>query len=266
MKKASGPGGDITRFSIHTGADMAMNSPNSRSRPDLLGVLGGMGPLATADFLTKLISFTPAKLDREHIPVVVSSEPQIPNRILSVANNDTDSPLPALLDRRDFLLQAGAKAIAMPCNAAHNWYGDLTAELDVPFLHIVDAVIETLEAADQPIATVGLLAARTTIDCRLYEDPILERGFKCLVADADLTMSHVVPGIALVKENRVVEAKTIFREAVEQLLNAGAEKVVLGCTELPVGLDMSDPWVAERCIDPTAALAQSCVNWAMKAR
>jgi aspartate racemase len=245
---------------------MAMNSPDSRSRPDLLGVLGGMGPLATADFLTKLISFTPAKLDREHIPVVVSSEPQIPNRILSVANNDTDSPLPALLDRRDFLLQAGAKAIAMPCNAAHNWYGDLTAELDVPFLHIVDAVIETLEAADQPIATVGLLAARTTIDCRLYEDPILERGFKCLVADADLTMSHVVPGIALVKENRVVEAKTIFREAVEQLLNAGAEKVVLGCTELPVGLDMSDPWVAERCIDPTAALAQSCVNWAMKAR
>ena len=266
MKKASGPGGDITRFSIHTGADMAMNSPNSRSRPDLLGVLGGMGPLATADFLTKLISLTPAKLDREHIPVVVSSEPQIPKRILSVANDDTDSPLPAILDRRDFLLQAGVKAIAMPCNAAHNWYGDLTAELDVPFLHIVDTVIETLEAADQPIATVGLLAARTTIDCRLYEDPILERGFKCLVADADLTMSHVVPGIALVKENRVVEAKTIFREAVEQLLDAGAEKVVLGCTELPVGLDMSDPWVAERCIDPTAALAQSCVNWAMKAR
>jgi aspartate racemase len=245
---------------------MTMNSPNSRSRPDLLGVLGGMGPLATADFLTKLISLTPAKLDREHIPVVVSSEPQIPKRILSVANDDTDSPLPAILDRRDFLLQAGVKAIAMPCNAAHNWYGDLTAELDIPFLHIVDAVIEALKAADKPSATVGLLASRTTIEVRLYEDPILERGFGCLVADTDLTESLVIPGIALVKENRLAEAKTVFSEAVERLLDAGAEKVVLGCTELPVGLDMSDPWVAERCIDPTAALAQACVDWAMAAR
>ncbi|MBT7941742.1 MAG: hypothetical protein HN719_00140, partial [Alphaproteobacteria bacterium] len=104
-----------------------------------------------------------------------------------------------------------------------------------------------------------------TIEGRLYEDPIRDRGFNCLV-NADLTASHVVPGIALVKENRLPEAKEMMRHAVERLLEGGAEKVVLGCTELPVGLDMSDPWVAERCIDPTAALASASVDWAMAAR
>ncbi|NQV83195.1 MAG: aspartate/glutamate racemase family protein [Rhodospirillales bacterium] len=243
-----------------------MTLTNSRSRPDLLGVLGGMGPLATADFLTKLISRTPARVDTEHIPLVVSSEPNIPVRALGLANDDPSSPLAAMLDRRDFLVSAGAQAIAMPCNTAHYWYAELSAGLDIPFIHIVDAVIAELEAAGLSGATIGLMGTRATVEGRLYEDPILERGFGCLVADADLTASHVVPGIALVKENRIPEAKEMMRHAVERLLDNGAEKVVLGCTELPVGLDMNDPWVAERCIDPTAALASACVDWAMAVR
>ena len=110
------------------------------------------------------------------------------------------------------------------------------------------------------------MGTKATIEGRLYEDPIRERGFDCLVPDAELTESHLVKGIALVKEHRLVEAKALLREAVERLLDGGAEKVVLGCTELPVGLDMSDPWVAEHCIDPTAALAKACVDWAMGVR
>lgn len=244
----------------------AMMSGDSRSRPDLLGVLGGMGPLATADFLTKLISLTPARVDGEHIPLVVSSEPQIPARVRGLASDDSASPLGALLARRDFLVSAGAQAIAMPCNTAHYWYADLTSGLDIQFLHIVDAVIGVLDAAGYHGATIGLMGTQATVEGRLYEDPVREQGFGCIVADPDLTATHVVPGIALVKENRLAEAKALLREAVERLLDAGAEKVVLGCTELPVGLDMSDEWVAERCIDPTAALAQACVNWAMAAR
>ncbi|MBL4691136.1 MAG: aspartate/glutamate racemase family protein [Rhodospirillales bacterium] len=243
-----------------------MTSADTRTRPDILGVLGGMGPLATADFLTKLISLTPAREDADHIPLVVSSEPHIPARVLGMANDAPGSPLAAMLERRDFLIKGGAQAIAMPCNTAHYWYADLKAGLDVPFLHIVEAVIGVLEAEDHAGATIGLMGTRATIEGRLYEDPIRQRGFACLVADKELTASHVVPGIALVKQNRIPEARALLRHAVERLADAGAEKVVLGCTELPVGLDMSDAWVAERCIDPTAALAQACVDWAMAAR
>lgn len=239
---------------------------DSEPRPDKLGVLGGMGPLATVDFLGKLIALTPAKDDEDHIPVVVSSEPHIPPRGLAFQDKSAPSPLPGLLARRDFLAGAGVGAIAMPCNTAHYWYDDMVEGLDIPFLHIVDAVIGALKSGGHDDAKIALIGTKATVEGRLYEDPLNEHGFHCLVADGAITADLVVPGIALVKEYRIKEAKPLLREAVERLLDGGAEAVVLGCTELPVGLDMADPWVAERCVDPTTALAQACVDWAMEAR
>ena len=90
-------------------------------RPDKLGVLGGMGPLATVDFLGKLIALTPAKNDTDHIPVVVSSEPHIPSRGLAAQDKQAPSPLPALLARRDFLVEAGARAISMQYRPLLAW-------------------------------------------------------------------------------------------------------------------------------------------------
>ncbi len=236
------------------------------SRPDKLGVLGGMGPLATVDFLHKLVSLTPAKDDAGHIPVVISSEPQIPARSRAQLEPGAPSPLPALLARRDFLVGAGARAIAMPCNTAHYWFDDLTGGLDIPFLHIVDSVIAALDAGGRHGAKVGLFGTQATVEGRLYEGPLRDKGFECLLPDDDIMTDLVVPGIARVKEGRIAEARPMLRDAVERLMGAGAEAVILGCTELPVGLDMADPWVAERCIDPTETLARACVDWAMAAR
>src|SRR5690242_3423939 len=88
-----------------------------RGRP-ILGVLGGMGPLATADFFAKLVASTPAREDAEHVPVVIASLPQIPPRVPAILA-DGASPLPALLQIRDRLVAAGATLLAMPCNTAH---------------------------------------------------------------------------------------------------------------------------------------------------
>ena len=243
-----------------------MPEQDSGSRPDKLGVLGGMGPLATVDFLHKLVSLTPAKDDAEHIPVVVSSEPQIPARARGILEGGAPSPLPALLARRDFLVGADARAIAMPCNTAHYWFSELTAGLDIPFLHIVDAVIVALDAGRHHGAKIGLFGTQATVEGKLYEDPLRDKGFECVLPADKIMNDLVLPGIARVKENRVAEARPMLREAVERLMDAGAEAVILGCTELPVGLDMDDSWVAERCIDPTEALARACVDWAMAAR
>ncbi len=243
-----------------------MPEQDSGSRPDKLGVLGGMGPLATVDFLQKLVSLTPAKVDAGHIPVVVSSEPQIPARARGMLERGAPSPLPALLARRDFLAGAGARAIVMPCNTAHYWFDDLTDGLDTPFLHIVDAVIVALDAGGRHGAKIGLIGTRATIEGRLYEDPLQDKGFECVLPDDEIMTDLVLPGITRVKESRIAEARPMLREAVERLMGAGAEAVVLGCTELPVGLDMAEPWVAECCIDPTEALARACVDWAMAAR
>src|SRR3954471_9827880 len=114
-----------------------------KQRP-LLGVLGGMGPLATVDFLAKLIEETPAKGDPDHVPVIVYSVPQIPDRPGAILEN-TESPLPAMLEGVRHLKRGGATLIAIACNTAHFWYDALSAE-GVPIAHIADATCDDLLA------------------------------------------------------------------------------------------------------------------------
>ena len=104
----------------------------------MLGVIGGMGPLASADFFRKLIDATPAACDDEHIPVLIHSVPQLPSRPAAILRGGA-SPLPALMKARDRLVAAGATMLAMPCNTAHHWHAELAAN-SVPFPHIADAV------------------------------------------------------------------------------------------------------------------------------
>jgi len=238
-----------------------------RPRPDVLGVLGGMGPLATVDFFSKLVQMTPADRDPDHVPVIISCEPQIPSRPLayfdSVAN---PSPLPALKLRRDRLIAAGARCIVIPCNTAHYWFDDLTADSPVPFLHIVEATADELDRRGVQGAALGLIGTEPTLHGKLFETPLSARGYRCQPASAEVMKRFVRPGINLVKSNRTSEAEPLFRVAIESMMADGAAIVVLGCTEVPAGLPMSDPWVRDRCIDPTEALARAALTWAMAAR
>lgn len=238
-----------------------------RPRPDTLGVIGGMGPLATVDFFAKLVELTPAKTDPEHVPVIVSCEPQIPSRPKAYFDPEhAPSPLPALRARRDMLLAAGARCLVMPCNTAHFWYDDLTADCPVPFIHIVEATADELARREIAGARLGLIATEATLDGKLFETPLAARGFECILPDERVTREAVRPGIDCVKQNRVAEAEPHFRAAVAHLLERGAATVVLGCTEVPAGLPMKDPWVRAHTVDPTEVLARAAVDWAMSVR
>lgn len=242
-------------------------SRGERPRPDVLGVLGGMGPLATVDFFTKLVQLTPAERDPDHIPVIISCEPQIPSRPAayfdSVAN---PSPLPALKVRRDRLVAAGARCIVIPCNTAHYWFDDLTADSPVPFIHIVQATAEELDRRGAQGAVLGLIGTEPTLHGKLFEAPLAARGYRCLRAGTAVMERLVRPGINFVKANRTADAEPLFRSAIESLIGEGAQIVVLGCTEVPAGLPMADPWVRDRTIDPTEALARAAYNWAIGER
>ncbi|MGH6620476.1 MAG: aspartate/glutamate racemase family protein [Alphaproteobacteria bacterium] len=245
------------------------NEPSrvERPRPDVLGVLGGMGPLATVDFFTKLVQLTPAERDPDHIPVIVSCEPQIPSRPAAYFDRIANpSPLPALKVRRDRLVAAGARCIVIPCNTAHYWFDDLTADSPVPFIHIVQATAEELDRRGARGAVLGLIGTEPTLHGKLFEAPLAARGYRCLCAGTAVMERLVRPGINFVKANRTAEAEPLFRSAIESLIGEGAQIVVLGCTEVPAGLPMADPWVRDRTIDPTEALARAAFNWAMGER
>jgi aspartate racemase len=228
----------------------------------MLGVIGGMGPLATADFFRKLIDATPARDDDEHIPVLIHSVPQVPSRPAAILRGGP-SPLPALLEARDRLLNAGATMLAMPCNTAHHWYDELAAGCAVPFVHIVDAVADLLPASTREL---GIVATRATLRARVFEQRLAGRGI-ALAAPDDATYDRAVqPAIDAVKRGAPEEGGRLLEPVIAAELGRGAAAVVLACTELPIALDAIASPLRARCIDSTDALARACVRrWTARA-
>jgi aspartate racemase len=197
---------------------------------------------------------------------VLSSEPQIPSRPKAYFDPSAPSPLPALKLRRDRLVAAGARCIVIPCNTAHYWFDALTADSPVPFIHIVQATADALDRRGAKGAVLGLIGTEPTLHGKLYEAPLSARGYRCRTASEDVMKRLVRPGIDMVKSNRTAEAEPLFRKAIEAMVADGAAIVILGCTEVPAGLPMADPWVRDRTIDPTESLARAAYAWAMAAR
>ena len=221
----------------------------------MLGVIGGMGPLATADFFGKLIVATGAERDEENIPTLIHSVPQLPSRPAAILRGG-ESPLPALLAARDRLLAAGATMLAMPCNTAHHWYSELATDARVPFPHIADAVGAELPLEAQRI---GIIATAATLAARIYEER-LDSGIEWLRPDADQFERAVQPAIDAVKRNAASDAGRLLAPVIVALREQGASCVILACTELPVALDAIASPLRAHCIDSTAALARACVR------
>lgn len=226
----------------------------------LLGVLGGMGPLAAADFLAKLAAETPATRDQEHIPYVAWGVPQIPERPAAILDGG-ESPLPQMLRGIAALKQAGASVIAIACNTAHYWHDDLVRGGGLPILHIADAVCDLLAERGITRGSVGLIGTDGTIKAGFFQRRFAARGLDCVLSSRADQEQLVLPAIAAVKANKLPRAHQLAVDAVTRLLGSGAQAVVLACTETPLAIDFADSPVKARCIDATRALARACVAW-----
>lgn len=226
----------------------------------MIGILGGMGPLATADFFSKVIAATRAARDEDHVPLLIQSDPRIPGRPAAILWGG-ESPLPALLAGRDRLITAGALALAMPCNTAHYWFAELLAGCPVPFLSIVDATCEEATALVAPGAHVGLIATGATLATRLFDTHLQALGLVPLLPTEAEMATLVLPAIERVKAGHAREGGEAVERAVKALLARGAQTVVLACTETPLALDAVESDVRNLCVDSTGALARRCVGW-----
>src|SRR5688572_5642673 len=143
--------------------NVAMNQPTRR----LIGVLGGMGPMATVDFLAKVITQTPANQDQEHLPLIVHQVPQIPDRSSAILAG-SDAPLAAMLDGLRRLALTGAELAVIPCNTAHYWFGRLAELQHLPLLHIAEAVRQELALRQYRGRRIALMATRGTHRAGVY--------------------------------------------------------------------------------------------------
>lgn len=225
----------------------------------MIGVIGGMGPMATADFLDKVIEEAHAADDESNVPMLISCDPRIPNRPAAILSGG-ESPLPRLREIRDMLLAAGATALVMPCNTAHHWYRDLTRDCPVPFLDIVEAgCLEAARLADAG-ASVAVLGTRATLATGMFDAELVRRGLVPVAPTEDELERALLPAIAAVKAGRIAQAAAWLTDVLDAVVRRGATQVVLACTELPIALEASPHRPSVTCIDTNRALARATVD------
>lgn len=228
----------------------------------VLGVLGGMGPLASAQFMLRLTLLTSADCDQDHIPTVLWSDPRVPDRTAARLCSGPD-PLPWLMRGIDGLRTAGCGAIVIPCNTAHGWFNPMARDAGIPILHIVQAAVTDLQRLGIPPSTIGLMGTAATLAMRLYQDRMSPQGWDIIEPEAEQMERLVNPAIALVKANRVTEAYQPLVQVANSLAARGATAVVLGCTEIPLGIQVGPATgLHVPVVDTIDALARAAIAWA----
>lgn len=241
--------------------------PAAERVPGLIGVLGGMGPLATIDFMRKVLAATPAASDQDHVPLLVSSIPQVPDRSAAF-RGDGDSPLAAMTASGQRLVRAGAGLVVIPCNTAHLWFSEIERALALPMLHLVDAALEDAVAEAGDGASIGLLCTDATLASGLYMNRTLRSvqkpGVQWTLPTAQQMLELVMPGIQAVKAGALDRGRALLGAAAQALVRRGARALVLGCTEVPLVLEAGSSPVP--LIDATDALARRAVAWSLSQR
>ncbi|MER9708321.1 amino acid racemase [Mesorhizobium sp. M0204] len=222
----------------------------------LIGILGGMGPAATVDFMSKIVSATPVAIDQDHIPLIVYDIPQIPDRSSAIENGQDDPFLPMLSGVR-FLDAAGVEFIAIPCNTAHYWHDRLDRGARATILHICQAVLDELRAMPTRPRSIAIMATRGTISADIYGTDLLKAVDRVVIPDEK--SQHLIDhSITFVKRGAMAPAREAAVAAARLLVQHGAECLLLACTELPVAFSGIE--IGTMTLDATDALARACIK------
>jgi len=223
-----------------------------------IGIIGGMGPLATCDLYNKIISCTDAVADTEHVHVIIDSNNSIPDRTAAILNGGTN-PVPAIAKSARRLERAGADVLIMPCNTAHYFFNEIQDAVKIPFLHMIRET--ALELKAQGIKKVGLLATNGTLRTGIYDDVLTEYEIEYVKPESSKN-KHAIMGVVYdsIKAGNYSYDTTEFSAAVDSLLVEGAQCLILGCIELPPAFEifgLNYPY-----IDPGLTLAKAAVKFA----
>ena len=220
-----------------------------------LGIIGGLGPMATATFLKRIIQMTDAARDQEHIDCLIAHCPSIPDRTRFLLDPTAPDPAAPMVEAGRMLAEMGAAAIAIPCVTAHGFHSRLSEAIPVPIYNGVDLAAGYL--ADRGIRRVGVMATDGTVGTGILEKGLVRRGIETVYPDAegqrgvmDLIYRDVKAGLPADRE--------LFRRVSGGLFHRGAELVLLGCTELSVA---AEDWLPPgRYLDILDVLAGRCVE------
>jgi len=229
----------------------------------IIGILGGMGPMATVDLFKKIIENTPASKDQEHLRIIIDNNPKIPSRVEALLHGGRN-PLPFLMESARLLEKAGADFIIMPCNTAHFWIDELRAAVKIPVYSMIEnAAVEISLNYGNSSGKIILLATAPTVKLGIYQR-VFDKYNIQLLNPTEEEQEIVSATIEQVKAGRITDNP--FLKYLEQILygyeNRGIEACIGGCTEIPLIFPYLN--VKLKKIDPTLLLAKMAVREALK--
>lgn len=237
-----------------------MKKPGVPRNPRIIGILGGMGPEATAHFFRLIVENTAAGRDQDHATVLVWNDPKVPARTEAILHKGP-SPLPRLLRGVRVLQAAGAGLIVMPCVTAHHWASRIAAESRVPFVNLLDEAAKFALSELPSLRRAGLVASSGTVVSGLWSRVFGERGVEILTPESreQEEVMEAIFGRGGVKAGFTSgPPRTKLIRIARRLVRRGAEAVIAGCTEVPLVLRPGD--LSVPLIEPMTIAARVCIR------
>lgn len=219
-----------------------------------LGVIGGLGPKATAHFFNRLVDLTQADTDQDHLEMIIYNQPQIPDRTAYILGQSEEDPMPYLLARTEQLFALGCDAIYVPCNTAHYFIDQFQEEVKRHFVHMIDET--AIELKKREAQHVLLWATTGTVATQLYQKALLAKGITCHVLPEDLQVKLMALIYDQIKAGKHVSDTDIevFRAYTNDLQ---VDAVILGCTELSLLKEMLQ--LPELYVDAMECAIRACI-------
>ena len=194
-----------------------------------LGVIGGLGPMASAYFLQLLTQMSDAQTDQEHMEILMYSKPAIPDRTKYIIGESEENPAPDMIMAGKKLKEMGADILAIPCITAHYFHKELEDEIGLPIIHAVEETVSCLE--EKQLTQVGILATDGTIRSGLFQKALEQRGIRPVLPDAESQKKVMEIIYQQIKTGKSVDLESFYGISGE-MSGQGAQVILLACTEL----------------------------------
>jgi len=223
----------------------------------VVGILGGMGPEATVDIFQKILRFTNAKRDQDHLHIIIDNNPKIPDRTESIKSGDRKI-VSALKETAENIERAGADFIIMPCNTAHYFLDEIKSAVKIPIINMIEETV--LKVYESRISPVGILATIGTLQTGLYQKELEKNDIPFILPDP-LSQEIIMDAIINIKAgyDKKSIAKILYRES-KKLKKRGAKAFILGCTEIPLAFPFER--INRPVFDASTILARKAVDFA----
>lgn len=229
---------------------------NHMNKEKIAGILGGMGPEATADLLSRIVRNTPANDDNDHIRCVVDSNAKVPSRIKAILDGGPN-PGPVLADMAKRLEAWGVDFLAMPCNTAHHYIEYITDAVTIPMLNMIDIAIDTALEVVPDAESIGILCTPATHKAGLYTTPLEKRNRQAVYADPDYEEALLKVIMQVKGGDTGREPRDGLAAVARHVRNKGARVCITACTELGVVLE---PYADVIVVDAAESLARAIVR------